>query len=301
MGKLITTSEVITRSKNRFGNDRFTYENTVYVNSKQKLKFNCNIHGEFETRIGDHLKYESGGCKKCAKALVSVKNGFDSNTFIIRAETKHNHKYDYSKVNYRNNHTLVTIICPEHGEFKQRPMNHLRGQGCPKCTNNARYTTSDFIERSMLAHGSKYDYSKVTEILNCKKPVTIICPEHGEFEQSPTVHAQVGCGCPSCATWGYDSSGNGFVYVLSNGESMKIGITNNLKNRLSKLKRATPFNFELVTSVKIDAKLALTTESFSHMCCESMNYSGFDGATEWFRHDDSVINMINKIGAENEA
>lgn len=53
--------------------------------------------------------------------------------FINQAQLIHNDKYDYSKVNYINCETKVCIICPEHGEFWQRPSNHLTGQGCPVC------------------------------------------------------------------------------------------------------------------------------------------------------------------------
>lgn len=45
----------------------------------------------------------------------------------------HGSKYDYSKINYVNNRTKVTIICPEHGEFEQTPSNHKNGAGCPHC------------------------------------------------------------------------------------------------------------------------------------------------------------------------
>lgn len=30
-------------------------------------------------------------------------------------------------------HDPVTIICPIHGEFQQKPYKHLQGQGCPIC------------------------------------------------------------------------------------------------------------------------------------------------------------------------
>ena len=55
------------------------------------------------------------------------------NDFIRKAEQIHNNKYDYSKVEYINNKAKVCIICPEHGEFWQRPDRHLMGQGCPVC------------------------------------------------------------------------------------------------------------------------------------------------------------------------
>ena len=42
----------------------------------------------------------------------------------------------YDLLNYVDNTTKIRIICPIHGEFTQRPNNHLQGNGCPHCANN---------------------------------------------------------------------------------------------------------------------------------------------------------------------
>lgn len=57
--------------------------------------------------------------------------GHTKESFIESAIKIHGNRYDYSKVEYKNNATHVTIICPEHGEFEQTPNMHLRGRGCP--------------------------------------------------------------------------------------------------------------------------------------------------------------------------
>lgn len=49
--------------------------------------------------------------------------------FIQKSNIKHNWKYDYSKVNYVNTDTKVTIICPIHGCFDQTPHGHASGKG----------------------------------------------------------------------------------------------------------------------------------------------------------------------------
>lgn len=54
--------------------------------------------------------------------------------FIEKAKIVHGRKYSYDKVAYRNMLTNVTIICPIHGEFKQKPSEHLSGRGCRKCS-----------------------------------------------------------------------------------------------------------------------------------------------------------------------
>ena len=53
--------------------------------------------------------------------------------FIEKAKKVHGEKYDYSKVNYINTQTKVCIICPKHGEFYQKPSDHLRKCGCKMC------------------------------------------------------------------------------------------------------------------------------------------------------------------------
>ena len=59
-----------------------------------------------------------------------------------------------------------------------------------------KYTIEEFIEKSKIVHGDKYNYSKV-EYINSTHKVCIICPEHGEFWQQPQNHIQ-GQNCPIC-------------------------------------------------------------------------------------------------------
>jgi len=121
--------------------------------------------------------------------------------FIQKAKNIHNNKYDYSKVEYINNHTKVCIICPEHGEFWQTPGSHLSGCGCKKCYNKIQSKSklsslNKFIEKAKKVHGDKYNYSKV-EYIDSQTKVCIICPEHGEFWQTPNNHLR-GQGCIKC-------------------------------------------------------------------------------------------------------
>jgi len=56
--------------------------------------------------------------------------------------------------------------------------------------------TEEFIKKTIPIHSDKYAYSKVNYI-GSKINVIIVCPVHGEFEQSPNSHLQ-GRGCPKC-------------------------------------------------------------------------------------------------------
>lgn len=59
-----------------------------------------------------------------------------------------------------------------------------------------KYNKEIFLKKAREIHGNKYDYSKVNYV-DSKTKVCIICPEHGEFWQTPNKHLQ-GQGCPEC-------------------------------------------------------------------------------------------------------
>lgn len=117
--------------------------------------------------------------------------------WVEKAKSKFGDKYDYSKVEYINSKTKVCIICSTHGEFWQTANDHLQGYECPKCKNEYKPTTEEWIERAKKVHGEEYDYSKV-EYIRAKTKVCIICPIHGKFWQSPLNHVFGKCKCPQC-------------------------------------------------------------------------------------------------------
>ena len=202
MGKTtrLTTEEFIKKCYNKFGN-KFDYSKIEYKNGKTKVCIICPEHGEFYVRPSDFLR-SIYGCSKCADVYNGEKRKKSKEDFILRAREIHGWKYDYSKVEYVNNHTKVCIICPEHGEFWMKPNCHFFKQGCPKCgkmemSKKRTLTTEEFIKRAREIHGDKYDYSKV-KYKGCFSKVCIICPEHGEFWQTPNSHLN-GIGCSKCS------------------------------------------------------------------------------------------------------
>lgn len=58
-------------------------------------------------------------------------------------------------------------------------------------------TKNEFIEKAILVHGNKYDYSLV-DYIKGNNNVTIVCKKHGEFLQSSSEHLK-GKGCPKCS------------------------------------------------------------------------------------------------------
>ena len=118
--------------------------------------------------------------------------------FIKEAREVHGDRYDYSQVEYVNNRTKVKIVCPIHGVFEQIPDSHMRGRGCNKCVRPV-HDNKSFISKAKEIHGEKYNYSNV-EYVNSRTKISIICEEHGEFEQTPNAHTHKNKpqGCPKC-------------------------------------------------------------------------------------------------------
>lgn len=112
----------------------------------------------------------------------------------------HGNKYDYSKVEFINSKTPVTVICKIHGAWQCQPSLHVsrkHKRGCPVCGGSQKKTTEQFVQEATAKHGGAYDYSQVSYV-NSHTNVKIICKVHGSFNQSPTSHLS-GRGCPDCS------------------------------------------------------------------------------------------------------
>ena len=193
MPKRLTKEEFIEKSKIAHG-DKYDYSKVEYKNNSTKVCIICPEHGEFWQSPNSHMN--GNGCPKCSKQYM------DTEYFIECAKKIHGNKYDYSKVEYINAKTKICIICPEHGEFWQKPNGHLNGYGCPKCGKKTaieklKIGKDKFIQKSIESHGGeKYDYSQVVYV-STNKMVDIICPKHGVFKQTPYNHIRGG-ECPFC-------------------------------------------------------------------------------------------------------
>jgi predicted nucleic acid-binding Zn-ribbon protein len=172
---------------------KYDYSMVNYVNTRTKIKIICPEHGLFEQLSKSHK--EGKGCNECLK-----KNNIQKNlsNFLEKANEIHNNKYTYFGEDYINNKSKIKITCPFHGDFKQRPDNHLnRKSGCPKCVSKKlKYTKKDIIEKFNKKHKHKYNYNYFNVYKGVTSYIKIICPEHGLFEQKIDVHFR--SGCPKC-------------------------------------------------------------------------------------------------------
>lgn len=155
MGKKLTTKDFIEKSQKLHGNI-YDYSLVNYKGIFEKVEIICPIHQNFWQSAHDHS--QENGCPKCgtkrgADIIRDTKEKFVEKSFKIHLD-----KYDYSKVDYLNNHTKVEIICKKHKtSFFQVPTSHLSGNGCPQCNwdynNNKK---EDWITKSKGRIGTFY-------------------------------------------------------------------------------------------------------------------------------------------------
>ena len=178
--------------------DVYTYENTKYQHSQEKVLVNCPVHGTFETRPAMFLS--GRGCQVCGKEK-SGRPYMEQDEFIANAKKKHGNNYEYSKVQYEHSMKKVIITCKIHGDFQQTPTLHSSGAGCQKCANDyvtsfTRDSTESFVQKAKKRHGDTFDYRHVQYKQNGIK-VKIACRTHGIFEMTPNNHLNGG-GCKIC-------------------------------------------------------------------------------------------------------
>ena len=129
MSKRNELKDLINRA-NTIHNNKYGY--SLIKNYKSMTEYQdiiCPNHGIFRMPLHWHIN-KGRGCRQCA-----IDNVTDTKQeFLDKANNVHNFRYNYDKVDYVRNRKKVIITCPEHGDFEQRPRDHINAkQGCPSC------------------------------------------------------------------------------------------------------------------------------------------------------------------------
>ena len=286
------TAEFIKKARSAHG-DRYEYNKSVY-HYRNPVIITCKIHGDFSQRYDHHVGPRRSGCSQCYFDSLCA----EQDKIIKKMTLIHGGKYDYEKVKYIRATKKVIITCRIHGDFTQTPAGHFVGFGCPACSKtNTRTTRDEFIKKANSLHNNKYDYS-LSEYTGSGSWLKIICPIHGVFEKTPDNHCHKTRpqGCQICHQHrGFRNNAVGYVYLMKSVDNkfMKIGITNNTRQRYKRLQKLTPFEFLMIGFKKFTVGSdARSVEKKMHSIFKSANLSGFDGCTEWFEWDESALSKI---------
>lgn len=306
-----TTKEFINKAKLKHF-DRYDYSLVEYINAKTKVKIICKKHGVFEQSPNNHLS--GNNCPSCTGKIITTKIIIDD-LILSRGN-----RYDYSKVKYIGSSIKITIVCREHGEFKQNIWQHKNGANCFECVKKQRrligFSQDEIISKFHEVHGDTYDYSLV-KYTGIDNQVTIICRLHGKFCQSPYIHKKVGAGCPICtkvtpfSRSRYVSAckrtnGESSLYIIkmsNDGEVFyKVGITNKtVKQRFPN----APYNIEVIKVLKYDAAFIYDLENQIHRLLSKYKYLPkikFGGsALECFNKiPKSILKMVDLMNSDTQ-
>lgn len=108
-----------------------------YIGDKEYVDVYCTIHNyKFSTK--PNWLHHGSNCQKCYDERRGLTLKKSVKALIEEMNEKHNSKYKYPYIDreYKNNKSIITIVCPIHGEFPQTINHHLRGQGCSKCNES---------------------------------------------------------------------------------------------------------------------------------------------------------------------
>ena len=314
-GRATLTQEQFIERAIKIHGQSYDYSKVVYKSIHKKVSIICNsCDTEFEQSPSNHTSGKQG-CPNCFG-----KNKLTTEQFIERSKKRHGDKYNYSKTEYINNHTKVTIICYEHGEFLQVPHIHMAGGDCNKCADKIRHQKtrqpfSWFLEKANKKHNNKYQYDE-SSYTNVSGKVRICCKLHGWSEQNVKNHLYAGKGCRQCGflNSGFNRSsfkercnqhkGIGTLYVIKcfDGDEVfyKVGITSRtVKVRYANYSKL-PYKFTELFNIDGEPQFIYDLEVRIHSLLKEYHYEPTKefkgGVYECFSHiPKSVIKLLKDL------
>jgi hypothetical protein len=181
--------------------DRYDYSLVEIHGQNTKVKIICDIHGEFWQRPADHMSRT--GCPQCGlKAKSRNRRRWIPASFVHKAREIHGNRFRYDTSVFTGANGPVRYECPEHGWIDSTFSLHIYSKvGCSACSGKRKRTKEDFVSEAQSRHGIKYNYDMV-QYINGHTHVSIVCPTHGVFSQTPLMHGRKGQGCPTCSAFG---------------------------------------------------------------------------------------------------
>ena len=152
--KNLTKDNFIRKAKIKHG-DKYDYSQVRFKDGNSAVMIG--FQGIYYLQKPYH--HLSGNCPENINLAVKK----TTKQFIIEANSVHDFKYNYDKCDYIKNQVKVTITCTLHGDFEQRPLSHLQGNGCPHCSESRG-------EKEIAKFLDKYDifYERQKKFHDCR-------------------------------------------------------------------------------------------------------------------------------------
>lgn len=192
IAKKTDTKESFIEKARKIHGDKYDYSKVVYEKSDIPVTITCRKCGhDFSQNPNSHLM--GHGCRFCASEENSLRQRMPFSDFLAECRKHYGTKYDYSKVQYVNANSIITVICPKHGEFSVKRDLHTSGkQGCPYCKRDRRRPAM-YADLGIIDDGYM-----LSTALSHKKWMSIInrCHNKHSLKRHPTYE-----GCGLCEEW----------------------------------------------------------------------------------------------------
>lgn len=201
-----------------------TREDFYHKDEKQYVKFNCKLHGTFNTKPS--LLLQVCCCKECKKEN-SIKE--------LKEKIEEVYGNGYQVSQNKENHKKIDIRCNKHNTVNSLWKQHLLKNKfiCNECYKEKQQLLNKehFFKKATELYNGFYSY--IGKYKTSQEYITAICPIHGEFKVTPNDHLNKHSGCPKC--------GN----KLSNGENDIFDFCKSLDNNIVQRDKSVINPYEL--------------------------------------------------------
>ena len=200
----LTEEQAIEDFIKKHGEGTYGYDNLGYVDNLTPVNIYCNVHQEYFKQLPKSHK-KGSQCPLCTSERVSKIHSKGKDQFIKEAVELYGDLDDFSKVEYVNCKTEVTLICKIHNkEYKKTPDAYLNSCRCTDCSHKKTRSNDKelFIQSAIKKHGDEHDYTN-TKVISSSDKVEIRCKKHNHKFQIDIYAYLGGQKCPKCSSENY--------------------------------------------------------------------------------------------------
>lgn len=223
--------------------------------------------------------------------------------FVIKAKKIHGDTYMYPEQTYSGRRYKVTIVCKEHGEFKQTGGAHIDGKsGCPSCGSNMSVNkralgVDAFVCRAKLIYGNLDSYDNVVYV-NTMTPVIITCNKHSDYKVRPHNYLRMGQRCTDCTKEG-TANPNPHKQIANDREKQRLANDPMfaMVKRLRKRLRESVLNKHEIRDKKLREILGCSYEELlAHLESKFLANMSWENMNLW--HIDHIIPLASAKSLE---
>lgn len=264
-----------------------------YRNAYSKAVMQCEHGHEWSSSV-DSMINQNTGCPAC-----SGKYRYSPEERIEQLNALPGFRFVMWHDCYKNRKSRAVMACENMHEWTASVNNLLYGiKGCPHCAGNAARSAEESEKALNALPGRRFVRWK-EGYKNAHSKATMECSLGHRWSASIDSMLNAGRSCPTCAKPGFNPDYPATLYALRSecGQHVKIGITGNLDQRMTQLKRSTPFEFAVIGTVEGRGHDIRDLENMFHGEFQSSELTSFDGATEWLTFNPQILSLLRLLGA----